>query len=144
MRVREVMRAVRPLDGYARFADVVEAIEQTGCEALPIVENGGGEQVVRQLVFVRDLPKLRLFEDSAERGHVVGEGVIDLLAAMGRKPSRFPTIGPEATLADAWGMMADENAAHLPVVEDGHVVGMVSLVVSFAEFPHRSPGAGFW
>jgi hypothetical protein len=24
------------------------------------------------------------------------------------------------------------------------VVGMVSLVVTFSEFPHRSPTAGFW
>jgi hypothetical protein len=29
-------------------------------------------------------------------------------------------------------------------VDDTAVVGMVSLVVTFSEFPHRSPSAGFW
>ena len=41
-------------------------------------------------------------------------------------------------------MMAEECSAHLPVIESGEVVGIVSLVVTFSEFPHRSPAAGFW
>ena len=53
-------------------------------------------------------------------------------------------MAPDATLTDAWGIMSDECLIHLPVVENGGVVGMVSLVVTFAEFPHRSPAAGFW
>ena len=51
---------------------------------------------------------------------------------------------PDATLADAWGVMSEESIAHLPVVEDEQVIGLVSLVVTFSEFPHRSPAAGFW
>jgi CBS domain-containing protein len=57
---------------------------------------------------------------------------------------RFPTIHPHATLVDAWGLMSEEGLTHLPVVADGHVVGMLSLVVTFSEFPQRSPAAGFW
>jgi CBS domain-containing protein len=144
MVVKEVMRRARALDEAATLTDVLEAIETTGCEALPVVARSNGSVVVRQLVAVRDLPNLRSVEASATRGHAIGHTVLDLLAAIGRKPGRFPTIGPNAALADAWGLMSDENMTHLPVIDGRQVVGMVSLVVSFSEFPHRSPGAGFW
>jgi CBS domain-containing protein len=144
MMVREVMRRASGLPEEATLRDVIEAIQQTGCEALPIVDSSNGEVVVRQLVAVRDLPSLRLVEASATRGHAVGNTVLDLMTAIGRQPGRFPTIDPYAALADAWGLMSDSHLTHLPVVDDREVVGMVSLVVTFSEFPHRSPTAGFW
>jgi CBS domain-containing protein len=144
MKVKEVMRPAHGLDPGATLADVAEAIQATGCEAVPLVASSNGELVVCQLVTVRDLPNLRRVEASVKRGHALGAGVGDLLRALGRKPGRFPTIDPEATLADAWGVMSEESVAHLPVVEDDRVIGVVSLVVTFSEFPHRSPAAGFW
>jgi CBS domain-containing protein len=144
MMVKEVMRRVFGLDETARLTDVVEAIQETGCEVLPIVQSSNGSVIVRQLVGVRDLPSLRLVDASARRGHAVGQSVLDLLAAIGRQASRFPTITPDAALVDAWGLMSDAHMTHLPVVEKREVVGMVSLVVTFSEFPHRSPSAGFW
>jgi CBS domain-containing protein len=128
----------------ATLADVAEAIQATGCEAVPLVASSNGSLVVSQLVTVRDLPNLRRIEASADRGHALGRSVHELLEALGRKPGRLPTIGPDATLADAWGTMSEESIPHLPVVEDERVIGLVSLVVTFAEFPHRSPAAGFW
>jgi CBS domain-containing protein len=144
MKVKEVMRATGGIALDATLADAAEAIQASGCEAVPIVDRSNGEVAIPQLVALRDLPKLRRIEASAERGHAVGRGVLELLGALGRRPGRFPTIAPEATLTDAWGIMSDECLTHLPVVENGGVVGMVSLVVTFAEFPHRSPAAGFW
>jgi CBS domain-containing protein len=144
MKVKEVMRAAAGIASDATLADAAEAIQASGCEAIPVVDSSNGEVAVRQLVALRDLPKLRRIEASGSRGHAVGKGVLDLLGALGRRPGRFPTIEPEATLTDAWGIMSDECLTHLPVVEDGEVIGMVSLVVTFAEFPHRSPTAGFW
>jgi CBS-domain-containing membrane protein len=144
MTVKEVMRRASALDEKATLRDVLDAIERTGCETLPVVERSNGSVVVRQLVGVRDLPTLRTVEASATRGHAVGHSVLDLLAAIGRKPGRFPTIGPNAALADAWGLMSDSHLTHLPVLDDHDVIGMVSLVVTFSEFPHRSPAAGFW
>jgi CBS domain-containing protein len=144
MVVKEVMRRASALDEGATLPDVLEAIERTGCEALPVVERSNGSLVVRQIVSVRDLPNLRSVEASATRGHAVGRTVLDLLGAIGRKPGRFPTIGPNAALADAWGIMSDERLTHLPVIDGPDVIGMVSLVVTFSEFPHRSPAAGFW
>jgi CBS domain-containing protein len=144
MKVREVMRRAEGLDESATLADAEEAILSSGCEAVPLVASSNGSLVVSQLVAVRDLPNLRRIEASVERGHALGSTVRELLEALGRKSGRVPTIGPEATLADAWGVMSEENTAHLPVVEDGEVVGLVSLVVTFSEFPHRSPAAGFW
>jgi CBS domain-containing protein len=138
------MRRASGLDEEATLSDVAEAIQATGCEAVPLVASSNGSLVVSQLVTVRDLPNLRRIEASVERGHALGSTVCELLEALGRKPGRLPTIGPEATLADAWGVMSEESVAHLPVVEDDQVIGLVSLVVTFAEFPHRSPAAGFW
>jgi signal-transduction protein with cAMP-binding, CBS, and nucleotidyltransferase domain len=144
MMVREVMRPAAALGEDATLEELLEAMGRTGCEALPIVDSSNGDVVVRQLVGIHDLPRLRLMRDSAARGHAVGETVIELLGAMGRKPGRFPTITPQAALADAWGAMSDSHVTHLPVVENHEVVGMVSLVVTFSEFPTRSPTAGFW
>lgn len=138
------MRRAWGLAEEATLADVVEAIQATGCEAVPLTSRTDGNLVVRQLVGVRDLPSLRRIEASVARGHALGSTVSELLAALGRKPGRLRTIGPNAMLADAWGVMSEDRAPHLPVVEDGHVIGLVSLVVTFAEFPHRSPAAGFW
>jgi CBS domain-containing protein len=144
MKVKEVMRRAQGLDECATLADAEEAILSSGCEAVPLTASSNGSMVVSQLVAVRDLPNLRRIEASVERGHALGSTVRELLEALGRKSGRVATIGPNATLADAWGMMSEENTAHLPVVEDGEVVGLVSLVVTFSEFPHRSPAAGFW
>jgi CBS domain-containing protein len=138
------MRRTSGLGEEATLADVAEAIQATGCEAVPLVSSSNGSVVVSQMVTVRDLPNLRRIEASVERGHALGSTVSELLQALGRKPGRVPTIGPEATLADAWGTMSEETIPHLPVVEDEQVIGLVSLVVTFAEFPHRSPAAGFW
>src|SRR2546430_12070866 len=99
MMVKEVMRRATALDEGATLGDVLGAIERTGCETLPVVQRSNGSVVVRQLVAVRDLPNLRAVEASATRGHAVGHSVLDLLAAIGRKPDRFPTIGPNAALA---------------------------------------------
>jgi CBS domain-containing protein len=144
LKVKEVMRRASGLSHDATLGDVGEAIQATGCEAVPLVESSNGGLVVSQLVTVRDLPNLRRIEASANRGHALGRTVGELLEALGRKPGRLPTIGPEATLADAWGVMAEECIPHLPVVSDDEVVGLVSLVITFSEFPHRSPAAGFW
>jgi CBS domain-containing protein len=144
MRVTEVMRRASGLGEKATLADVSEAIQTTGCEAVPLVSTSDGSLVVRQLVTVRDLPNLRRIAASVERGHALGSTVSALLEALGRKPGRLPTIRPDATLTDAWGVMSEERVSHLPVVEDEQVIGLVSLVVTFAEFPHRSPAAGFW
>ncbi len=144
MRVKEAMRIAHGLQAGSTLEDVSEAIQATGCETLPIVDGFNGGLVVRQLVSVRDLPKLRQVEASAHRGHAVGDTVLDMLAAIGRQPGRFPTIEAQATLVDAWGLMSEEGLTQLPVVDGGGVVGMLSLVVSYSEYPHRSPVAGFW
>jgi hypothetical protein len=144
MQVKDAMRPAWALHTEAPLSEVVDAIRATGCEAVPIAEQPNGEIVVRQIVTVRDLPGLLRVEESARRGHAVGTSALDLLGALGRRPGSFPTIRKDSTLMDAWGLMADECTTHLPVVEKTEVIGMLSLVVTFSEFPHRSPAAGFW
>jgi CBS domain-containing protein len=36
------------------------------------------------------------------------------------------TVGPHATIAEAWDLMRELDIRHLPVVEDGALVGMLS------------------
>src|SRR4029079_15263193 len=105
------MRRATAVPETAGVPDVIQAIAASGCEAIPVVDRSNGDVVVRQLVSVRDLPPLRTVEASSARGPVAGRPWPDLLAARGRRPGRFPTINPDAALADAWGLMSD---AHLP------------------------------
>src|SRR5439155_17220261 len=62
MKVREVMRTARGIELDATLADAAEAIQASGCEAVPVVDRSNGEVAVRQLVALRDLPKLRRIE----------------------------------------------------------------------------------
>jgi len=66
---------------------------------------------VRQLVTVRDLPNLRRIEASKQRGHAIGSTVLDLLEALGRSSRRFPTIGPNALLAEQVRTLTQERDA---------------------------------
>ena len=143
MIVREAMRPTCPVPQEATLADVLEAIQSSGSEVVPIIGGANGRPVVRQLVGVRDLPKLNELAGLGQRGHALGHTVLDLLALLGRQPSSLPTIGPRATLVDAWGIMSEECMIHLPVIDQGEAIGMISLMVTWSEFPHRSPTAGF-
>ena len=84
MRVKEVMRPAWGLDADASLDDVARAMEATGCEALPIVDGSNGQVLVRQIVALRDLPRLRRIQASGERGHAVGRTTLALLSALGR------------------------------------------------------------
>ncbi len=36
------------------------------------------------------------------------------------------TLGPEASAAEAWALLGEHNVRHVPVVEGGRLVGLVS------------------
>jgi len=42
------------------------------------------------------------------------------------KGTTVATVGPEATVADLLGVLADHNVGALPVVDDGSLIGIVS------------------
>ncbi len=37
-------------------------------------------------------------------------------------------VSPEQTLGQAWAMMSEQSCRHLPVLENGHLVGVISMV----------------
>lgn len=52
--------------------------------------------------------------------------VAQLLNAKGETNQHVHTIHPDQTVLDALRVMAEKNVGALPVVEDGHVIGIIS------------------
>ena len=55
-----------------------------------------------------------------------GDAALDLAAAALMTEIRW-TIPPDGTIADAMRIMTDHRVRHLPVMEDGTLVGVVSI-----------------
>jgi CBS domain-containing protein len=58
--------------------------------------------------------------------HTHGAGILDAMAA-DIMTSNVVTVHPAETVADAMATMTDRRFRHLPVVEDGLILGLVSI-----------------
>lgn len=75
--------------------------------------------------------------DGTLAGIVTDRDIVTRCVAAGEEPGRVPVrdimspapsvITPEAPISDAARLMAQRQVRRLPVVEQGHVVGMLSL-----------------
>ena len=75
--------------------------------------------------------------DGGLRGIVTDRDIVTRCVAAGEEPGRVPVrdimspapsvITPETPISDAARLMAQRQVRRLPVVEQGHVVGMLSL-----------------
>jgi CBS domain-containing protein len=113
MNVRDVMTTqpscVSPLDTIRAAARIMRD-EDTG--AVPVVEEG------RPVAMVTD-------RDIAVRG--VAEG-FDLDAPVSAiATARVVSVAPDAPVSEAAEIMAELQIRRLPVIEDGRLVGIVSL-----------------
>lgn len=91
---------------------------------------GSRNDVLRKLVKnnVTGLPVVKA-EDGTLAGFVTRQDIFekpdeDQLALVMRRD--YPTIGPNASVKDAARLMVDQNIAHLPVVEKGKLVGLLT------------------
>ena len=105
--------AVETISPSASVADAVARIGERRIGALPVIDDGGVAGVFseRDVIYA-------LREHGAE---VLGWEVGRIMTA----PAI--TIGPELDILSAMALMTKRRIRHLPVVQDGRLVGIVSI-----------------
>ena len=98
----------------ASLRSAVERMTKRNVGALVVVNDDG--KVVGMLA---EREVVHALADSAERA--LNESVADV---MSHQPI---TCGPRDRLADLMAVMTEHRVRHLPVVEDGHLLGLVSI-----------------
>ena len=118
MKVTEILRNkgadVITIWPGASLRSAVERMTKRNVGALVVVDDDGK---VVGLLAEREV--VRALADSAERA--LNESVADV---MSRRPI---TCGPEDRLADLMAVMTEHRVRHLPVVEQGRLLGLVSI-----------------
>ena len=118
MKVTEILRNkgadVITIWPGASLRSAVERMTKRNVGALVVVDDDG--KVVGMLA---EREVVRALADSAERA--LNESVADV---MSRRPI---TCGPDDRLADLMAAMTEHRVRHLPVVADGHLLGLVSI-----------------
>ena len=118
MKVTEILRNkgtdVITIWPGASLRSAVERMTKRNVGALVVVDDEG--KVVGMLA---EREVVRALADSAERA--LNESVADV---MSRRPI---TCGPDDRLADLMAIMTEHRVRHLPVVADGHLIGLVSI-----------------
>jgi len=88
-----------------------------GIGCLPVVEN-------HELVgIVTETDLLRCYFDAARDGSLSGDFDPPIEQYMS---TELRTLTPEATLGDAFDCLAENRVRHLPIVDDGKLVGLLS------------------
>jgi CBS domain-containing protein len=118
MKVTEILRSkgadVITIWPGASLRSAVDRMTKRNVGALVVVDDDGK---VVGLLAEREV--VRALAGSAERA--LNESVSDV---MSRRPI---TCGPEDRLADLMAMMTEHRVRHLPVVEEGRLLGLVSI-----------------
>ena len=109
MLVGDIMRSdVKTAEAEDTFADVAKIMRSNGISSVIVLEKGN---------------KLA--------GIVTERDVVNLVAAGGDAQSvtrrHLETIGPKADIGEAADRMVSVNIRHLPVVERGKVIGIISI-----------------
>jgi CBS domain-containing protein len=107
-------RAVVTIAPEAKMADAVDLLRRKGIGAVVVSDDGvkvGGILSERDIVHAL-----------ADRGAaMLAEGVADLMTR------HVYTCAPSDTVADLMAEMTRRRIRHLPVVENGHLAGIVSI-----------------
>jgi CBS domain-containing protein len=106
-------RGVAGVRPESRVSEIVDMLVQRRIGAVLVLEDGRPVGIVSERDIVRCLA-------------VKGGGVMDLEA---RDVMTAPviTIRPQESVCDAMELMTDRRIRHLPVVESGELVGIVSI-----------------
>jgi CBS domain-containing protein len=129
-KVRDVMTpevvVVAPDCGYKHIVDVLADFRVS---AVPVVEDGtlvgivSEADLLRKIEFSDDAVPPRHFERHSRRiGRIKAAGE----TARAVMSSPVVTVGPDASLATAARLMEQHGVKRLPVVDDGHLVGIVA------------------
>lgn len=115
MLVSDIMRTdIKAAEAEDTFADVAKSMRSNGISSVVVLEKSGK---LAGILTERDIVNL-----------VAAGGDPHSVKVMhGMTRRHLETIGPKADIADAADRMVSLNIRHLPVVERGKVVGIVSI-----------------
>jgi CBS domain-containing protein/uncharacterized membrane protein len=113
MRVRELMhREVVTVDSAASISDAARVMRTNGISSVMIAEPGRPMGILTE----RDCVTL------------VAEGVDPVATSVAERMSTgLVTVSPSTDVTEAAVLMAEHNIRHLPVIDKGQLIGMVSL-----------------
>ena len=115
MQVADIMHAdVRTADADDTFADVAKVMRAHGISSVVVLNADGA---LSGIVTERDIVNLVAAGGDPQSVHV----------AHGMTRRHLETCEPKADIAEAADKMVSLNIRHLPVVEGGKVVGIVSI-----------------
>ena len=118
MKVTEILRSkgadVITIWPGASLRSAVERMAKRNVGALVVVDDAG-----KVVGMVSEREVVHALAETGERA--LAEAVADLM------PRRLITCGPDDRLADLMAVMTEHRVRHLPVVEDGRLVGLVSI-----------------
>lgn len=103
--------SVRPTDSVY---DVIHLMKEKGVGALLVVDGDGG---VAGIVSERDVARKVSLLEKPVRGTLVGEIMTEKVTAG----------SPADTVQESMAVMTDHRIRHLPILQDGRVVGMISI-----------------
>jgi CBS domain-containing protein len=115
MLVSDIMRTdIKSAEAEDTFADVAKAMRSNGISSVVVLEKGGK---LAGILTERDIVNLV----------AAGGDPHSVKVVHGMTRRHLETIGPKADIAEAADKMVSLNIRHLPVVERGKVVGIVSI-----------------
>jgi CBS domain-containing protein len=118
MRVQDIIRikgdAVITVIETIRIKEAARVMHERGVGALVVITAGGHLRGV--------LSEREIVVTLADHGR----DALDISVAELMLPNR-PTVSPESGVRDAMTIMTERRVRHLPVLDDGRVVGLISL-----------------
>jgi len=115
MQVSDIMRGdVKTAEAEDTFADVAKIMRSNGISSVVVLDQAG---TLTGIVTERDIVNLV----------AAGGDPHSVQVAHGMTRRHLETVGPKADIADATDRMVSLNIRHLPVVDGGKVVGIVSI-----------------
>lgn len=115
MLVSDIMRGdVKAADAQDTFADVAKSMRSNGISSVVVLEKGGK---LAGILTERDIVNLV----------AAGGDPHSVKVAHGMTRRHLETVGPKTDIGEAADKMVSLNIRHLPVVDRGKVVGIVSI-----------------
>lgn len=114
MKVGDIMRTeVRTADASDTFAEVAKVMRSNGISSVVVLQDG---KKLAGIVTERDIVNL-----------VAAGGDPHSTTVLHGMTRRLETIGPKDDIAEAAELMVKANIRHLPVIDRGKVVGIISI-----------------
>ena len=113
MQVSDIMRSdVKTVAAEETFADAAKVLRENNISSVVVKSESGPAGIVTERDFVR----------------VVADGLDPASTTIGdRMSTELATVEMRTDIADAAQLMADRRIRHLPVVDRGELVGIISI-----------------